>query len=50
LSLKAAFRCFRLDAAYAGQQEKTLGSLEVGKYADFRRSRGRAAKWIDVVV
>ncbi|MBW8896830.1 MAG: amidohydrolase family protein [Massilia sp.] len=24
-----------LDAAYAGHQEKTLGSLEIGKYADF---------------
>jgi predicted amidohydrolase YtcJ len=35
MSLKEAFRCFTLDAAYAGHQEKTLGSLEVGKYADF---------------
>jgi predicted amidohydrolase YtcJ len=35
MSLKEAFRCFTLDAAYAGHQEKTQGSLEVGKYADF---------------
>jgi predicted amidohydrolase YtcJ len=35
MSLKEAFRCFTLDAAYAGHQEKTLGSLEAGKYADF---------------
>jgi predicted amidohydrolase YtcJ len=35
MSLKEAFRCFTLDAAYAGHQEKTLGSLETGKYADF---------------
>jgi predicted amidohydrolase YtcJ len=35
MSLKEAFRCFTLDAAYAGHQEKTLGSLEVGKHADF---------------
>ena len=35
MSLKEAFRCFTLDAAYAGHQEKTIGSLEVGKYADF---------------
>ncbi|KQV32776.1 amidohydrolase [Massilia sp. Root335] len=35
MSLKEAFRCFTLDAAYAGHQEKTLGSLEIGKYADF---------------
>ena len=26
---------YTLDAAYAGHQEKTLGSLEIGKYADF---------------
>ncbi|QJE00498.1 amidohydrolase [Massilia forsythiae] len=35
MSLKEAFRCFTLDAAYAGHQEKNLGSLEAGKYADF---------------
>lgn len=35
MSLKEAFRCFTLDAAYAGHQEKTQGSLEAGKYADF---------------
>ncbi|NIA56757.1 amidohydrolase family protein [Massilia sp. TW-1] len=35
MSLKEAFRCFTLDAAYAGHQENTLGSLERDKYADF---------------
>jgi predicted amidohydrolase YtcJ len=35
MSLKEAFRCFTLDAAYAGHQEKALGSLEAGKWADF---------------
>ncbi|MES2126876.1 MAG: amidohydrolase [Pseudomonadota bacterium] len=35
MSLKEAFRCFTLDAAYAGHQEKVTGSLEVGKWADF---------------
>ncbi|MEH6436985.1 amidohydrolase [Massilia sp. DD77] len=35
MSLKEAFKCFTLDAAYAGHQEKSLGSLEEGKQADF---------------
>ncbi|MFL6672788.1 MAG: amidohydrolase [Massilia sp.] len=35
MSLKEAFRCFTLDAAYAGHQENQLGSLEAGKWADF---------------
>jgi len=35
MSLKEAFRCFTLDAAYAGHQEDRLGSLEAGKQADF---------------
>jgi predicted amidohydrolase YtcJ len=35
LSLKEAFRCFTLDAAYAANQDKVLGSLEPGKWADF---------------
>ena len=35
MTLKEAFRCFTLDAAYAGHQEKLVGSLEKGKYADF---------------
>lgn len=35
MTLKEAFRCFTLDAAYAGHQEKVTGSLEKGKWADF---------------
>jgi hypothetical protein len=35
MTLTEAFRAFTLDAAYAQHQEKTLGSLETGKWADF---------------
>lgn len=35
MTLPQAFRAFTLDAAYAEHQEKTLGSLEAGKWADF---------------
>jgi predicted amidohydrolase YtcJ len=35
LSLLQAFRAFTLDAAYAAHQETVIGSLEVGKWADF---------------
>ncbi|MFL6657231.1 MAG: amidohydrolase [Massilia sp.] len=35
MTLKEALRCFTLDAAYAGHQEKVVGSLEKGKWADF---------------
>lgn len=35
LTILQAFRAFTLDAAYAGHQEKVIGSLEVGKWADF---------------
>ncbi len=35
MSRTEALRSFTLDAAYAAHQEHTLGSLEVGKWADF---------------
>jgi predicted amidohydrolase YtcJ len=35
LSRSEALRAFTLDAAYAAHQEKTLGTLEPGKWADF---------------
>ncbi len=35
MTLPQAFRAFTLDAAYAEHQEKTIGSLEAGKWADF---------------
>jgi predicted amidohydrolase YtcJ len=33
--LKEAFRAFTPDAAYAAHQEKSIGSLETAKWADF---------------
>ena len=35
MTLTEAFRCFTLDAAWAAHQEKAIGSLEKGKWADF---------------
>ncbi|UTY57778.1 amidohydrolase [Massilia sp. erpn] len=35
MTLKQAFRCFTLDAAYAARQENAIGTLEAGKWADF---------------
>lgn len=35
MTLTQAFRAFTLDAAYAQHQEKVIGSLEAGKWADF---------------
>jgi len=35
MTVKEALRAFTLDAAYAGHQEKNLGTLEPGKQADF---------------
>ena len=35
MSVTEALRAFTLDAAYAAHQEKTLGTLEPGKWADF---------------
>jgi predicted amidohydrolase YtcJ len=35
MSIKQAFRAFTIDAAYAAHQEKILGGLTAGKWADF---------------
>lgn len=35
MTLAEALKSFTLDAAYAGHQEKLIGSIEVGKKADF---------------
>jgi predicted amidohydrolase YtcJ len=35
LTVEQAFKAFSLDAAYGGHQDKVLGGLEKGKWADF---------------
>ncbi|USD23125.1 amidohydrolase [Microbulbifer variabilis] len=35
MTLEQALRAFTLDAAYAGHQEKVIGNLQPGKFADF---------------
>ena len=35
MTVTQALRCFTLDAAWAAHQEKVIGTLEVGKWADF---------------
>ncbi|GHB66836.1 amidohydrolase [Psychrosphaera saromensis] len=35
LTIEQAFKAFTLDAAYGAHQDKTLGGLEQGKWADF---------------
>ena len=35
MTLTEAFRCFTLDAAWSAHQERSVGSLEQGKWADF---------------
>jgi len=35
MSREQALRSYTMDAAYGAFQEKVLGSLQVGKYADF---------------
>lgn len=35
MTLLQAFRCFTVDAAYAAHQERVIGTLEAGKWADF---------------
>ncbi|MDU0114006.1 amidohydrolase [Psychrosphaera aquimarina] len=35
LTIEQAFKAFTLDAAYGGHQDKILGGLEQGKWADF---------------
>jgi predicted amidohydrolase YtcJ len=35
ISVQDAVKCYTLNSAYAGFQEKIIGSIETGKYADF---------------